>query len=696
MKSDIKRILLLCLVFVLFCGFLYGCQGEPKGSNTNVNIEGVTPVKTANIQRAAQEYSKYINTLSSFPITFSYDTKKYNGFDSDFKEVSRTTKEQEDRSATEIVLSHKDGLLGVRIQTVFYPAYGAYDWTVYFENLSDSQNTAQLVKPTANITFAGEDPIVKGINGDSGALYAPYEAYLCDGALEKVSANGRPTHGVFPYFNLEHGEGGTFIAIGWSGRWEAKFKQTGDTEAVFTGGLYTLDTYLKPGETVRTPLMAFVCYEGRDEYEAMNLWRQWFINCNMRQIDGELFDPVLSGSTSMIYSEMTQATDTNQIRAIEKYVKNDIPITYWWMDAGWYTGPAGSALTQGWATTGAWTVDTERFPSKFKDISDYANANGVKTMLWFEPEIVRGDLELMKQEGVKDEWYLGEATGLTGQLFDLGNSEARAWLVERVAGVLRDGGISLYRQDYNADPANAWNLSDEEGRTGYIENRYVQGYLAYWDALIELFPDMMLDSCASGGGRNDLETMRRSIPVHKSDYEYSAYDIKQSMHMSLFQWLPYFGTPIVGWTSTLDVDMYGARSGYCAWLGLFYNVTNVKLDWAAIKQIANEWTYVKDFYYADYYPLTKWSNTEKDWRGWEFFDEDLNKGYLQFFRPAGNKDAEGTYKLYGLDPNVTYKLTDVDGRCSTQATGKDLMETGFKVLLPEARTSALIYIEAIN
>jgi len=253
-----------------------------------------------------------------------------------------------------------------------------------------------------------------------------------------------------------------------------------------------------------------------------------------------------------------------------------------------------------------------------------------------------------------------------------------------------------WNEDFLVYDEYIWNLSDEEGRTGYIENRYVQGYLAYWDALIELFPDMMLDSCASGGGRNDLETMRRSIPVHKSDYEYSAYDIKQSMHMSLFQWLPYFGTPIVGWTSTLDVDMYGARSGYCAWLGLFYNVTNVKLDWAAIKQIANEWTYVKDFYYADYYPLTKWSNTEKDWRGWEFFDEDLNKGYLQFFRPAGNKDAEGTYKLYGLDPNVTYKLTDVDGRCSTQATGKDLMETGFKVLLPEARTSALIYIEAIN
>ena len=51
------------------------------------------------------------------------------------------------------------------------------------------------------------------------------------------------------------------------------------------------------------------------------------------------------------------------------------------------------------------------------------------------------------------------------------------------------------------------------------ENLHVQGYLAYWDALRRRHPGMLIDSCASGGRRNDIETLRRAVPLLRSDYQ---------------------------------------------------------------------------------------------------------------------------------------------------------------------------------
>ena len=89
-----------------------------------------------------------------------------------------------------------------------------------------------------------------------------------------------------------------------------------------------------PGEKMRTPLVAFVRYDGRDIDRATNLWRRWLIDCNLRKVTDDaqegaekhLFEPQVSGGTSVLYHEMTQATDANQIAAIQWYIENDIDI----------------------------------------------------------------------------------------------------------------------------------------------------------------------------------------------------------------------------------------------------------------------------------------------------------------------------------------------------------------------------------
>ena len=104
------------------------------------------------------------------------------------------------------------------------------------------------------------------------------------------------------------------------------------------------------------------------------------------------------------------------------------------------------------------------------------------------------------------EWLLsvGESDN---KLFDLGNPEARAWITDRVDSIIKASGVKIYRQDFNFDPLPIWKANEAPDRVGFLENRHAMGYLAYWDELVLRNPGLIIDSCASGGRRNDLETI---------------------------------------------------------------------------------------------------------------------------------------------------------------------------------------------
>lgn len=311
---------------------------------------------------------------------------------------------------------------------------------------------------------------------------------------------------------------------------------------------------------------------------------------------------------------------------------------------------------------------------------------GTKTILWFEPEVVRLPVGQLGATSVKKEWLLPKSST---KLVNYGNPEAREWLLERVCTVLKEGNIDLYRQDYGvAYPASEWQANDPRGQAGITENLYVQGYLWFFDSLIARFPNMMIDACAAGGGRNDLETMRRAVPLHKSDSGYHDPEIKMSMNTALFSWFPYFGTYAIG-------DEYGLRASFSSMPVLNYNVVASNVDWKLIEKCVNEWEQVKEFYYSDYYLLTEWNVSDEEWNAWEFFDPDKGAGFFQAFRPKNSGDESLNVRLHGLRPTATYRLTDTDGRIDVTVTGAELMGKGFSVRLP-AYSSAVVLIREVG
>ena len=657
---------------------------------TSAETEPETELFKPDPERAVPKYDALMSNLDTFPLCFKYGKTEYNGFagfvleSENYENVDRGVK-------STLVLRHPEIPAAFKLVATVYPQESAYEYVVYITN--DGQANTEIISDLCfSIQFEGENPVISGIKGDAGGVnYTPYEHDLSSRSrYNDRSTSGRPSHGVFPYYNLSYGNGGTFIAIGWPGTWYANYSYKKSAKVTtLEAGQGNVATYIAPGETLRTPLMGFVEYEGVDADEQANMWRRYYINDVMRKIDGEL-TPTYVGVANMSQGMTTK----KELLMLNAYKAHSIVPDVIWMDAGWYTGAAGESVA--WSQTGSMDIDYTRFPDGMASIGEFAEKNDAMFLLWFEPENMRLDTEafLAGQEGFKEEWLLStvaEGSWLQSRIINLGNPECREWIFAKISKVIDTAGVTGYRQDFNNDPAPAWAAADESGRKGMTENQYVQGYLALWDAIIEKY-GIFIDSCASGGGRNDLESMKRGVPLHYTDWfdgNHEDYNMKGRMTQALFAWFPYFKNEIY------DTDnMYKVRMNYAP-LSLmnFGPVLDKKADWTLNKQGYAEFEQIRGYFYADYYQLVEWTAEPNRWNAWEFYDPATASGYASVFCHEATKELSTTVKLKGLDPEKTYRVTDFDGLVDVTADGASLMESGIPVTVPEKPYAIIMLIK---
>ena len=587
--------------------------------------------------------------------------------------------------------------LQVRCVAVEYQDFPTVEWTLYFKNTGT--NDTPILENIQALALGLE----RGTNGEfllhhnigspaNGSDYGPLETPLGPRVTKRIgAAGGRPTNSDWSYFNLEWPGQGLIVAVGWPGQWAAELARDDGRGLHIIAGQELTHFKLLPGEEVRSPLIAVQFWRG-DWIRAQNLWRRWMMAHSMPKPGGKLPPPQLVASSSRQYEEMIKANETNQVMFIGRYLEERIKLDYWWMDAGWYNNHGG-----GWPRVGTWEVDTNRFPRGLRAVSDYAHKNGIRILVWFEPERVTADTWLTRNH---PEWVLG---GAKGGLLNLGNDEARAWLTEHIDQLITAQGIDLYRQDFNMDPLDAWRKNDAPDRQGITEIKHVTGYLAYWDELRRRHPDMLIDSCASGGRRNDLETMRRAVPLWRSDYAFEAIG-HQCMTYGISLWLPYHGTgtlaarnaPYYG-SGLTPVEPYAFWSNVSPSLGFGIDMRVREIDYAALRRLIGQWREMNPNYYGDFYPLTPWSRDDRVWIAWQFDRPEQGEGVVQAFRRDNSFYESARLKLRGLEPKARYAVVNLDAPAPGQElTGSDLMDKGLLVELPASPAAAVITYRKLN
>jgi alpha-galactosidase len=645
-------------------------------ANAEAVLEDGTVVALGELPIAA--WTKRPYTAEPF-FSFAYGSKPSREFLAEWP-VTRSAKRLDDtRTAHTIIYTDPATGLSVRCEGIAFSDFPTLEWTVYLRNdgATDTPIVSDLKAVDTLIERSGADEFVLHHHtGDNCAAnsYEPHTTPLGpNGSLNIANAGGRPTQHNFPYFNVQAAGEGVIFVVSWAGQWTADFVRDSANGLRLRAGQEDTHFVLHPGEEVRTPMIVLQFWQG-DRVHAQNVWRQWMIAHNMPRPGGKLPPlPQLAACSSHQFGEMIHANTENQIFFVDGYLKHGMKLDYWWMDAGWYINESG------WPQTGTWEVDRKRFPNGLREISDHVHAKGMRTLLWFEPERVAKHTWLADE---RSDWVYG---GADGGLLKLGEPEVREWLTDHVDRVLVDEGIDLYRQDFNMDPLGHWRGNDTEDRRGITENRHVTAYFAYWDELRRRHPDMLIDSCASGGRRNDLETLRRAVPLLRSDYIMEPVGNQCHTH-ALSSWFPFHGT------GTSKTEPYLVRSVLCQHFISCWDMRDENLDFAALSREIAQWREYGQYYFGDYYALTPYTLADDQWIAWQFHDEKLKGGMVQAFRRAGSVYESARLPLHGVDATKTYAVRDIDSaEARVTRSGAELLEKGLPVKM-ETRPDAVVLV----
>ena len=634
------------------------------------------------------------------PFSFILDEKPSEEFLRSWR-WSRTAPASTDKNVVLRTFTYTDPRSGLEVvcDVKGYPEFRAVEWVLHFRNTS-AENSGQLTR----VKVADFDMVYPAAgalkihyaegNKISKADYAPRTAeFRTEQPLHIEPHGGRSSEEAFPFFNLESeaSRQGVMVAVGWTGTWFADLEKRDPSRLTLAAGMLNTDLYLYPGEQIRTPSVALMFWSG-DRMNGHNRFRRLVLAHHSRKVDGSPFYPLCSAFNyrdPQPCGEYSCLTADWAVAMVRRYSMFELTPDVFWLDAGWHTGAGDFRHGKSWAnTTGNWTVDRERFPEGLKPVSDAVHETGAKFMVWFEPErVVKGTQWATehKEWMLDTEWPEGSEQS-TWYLFDLGNDAACDWLCKYYGDLIEENGIDYYRQDFNMLPAGYWRDADEPGRSGIKEIRHIENLYKFWDYLLERFPGLLIDNCASGGKRLDWESIGRSAPLWRSDYyHYDDPDGYQCHTYGLNFFLPIHGTGI------LLPDQYSFRSSLSSALQCNWKVTEPGVSVLDMQQRIREYRDIREYYYEDYYPLSGTGDlTGSDvWLAYQMHRPSDDSGIVVAFRRQDAPDAEYTVRLGGLTPDASYTLLDCDTQAETVRSGRELTE-GLTLRLDNPKSSLLI------
>ncbi|MEN6536620.1 MAG: alpha-galactosidase [Bryobacteraceae bacterium] len=377
----------------------------------------------------------------------------------------------------------------------------------------------------------------------------------------------------------------------------------------------------------------------------------------------------------------------------------DVGVELLTIDAGWYGGGIGS----GWGSAvGDWKTGS-RLPRGLEPVFDYARRKGLMCGLWVDIERIGEGSQLRKQH---PDWVVkvhGSTKRQTG--LDFTNPEVVKFAEETLAGLIERYKLDVFRLDYNTDLGRG-GVQTRHG--DFIENNYWRHYdnlYAMYERLRRRFPSLMMENCASGGGRNDLGMLRNFHWAQVSD-EFGGVRTLKILNGFSIAFPPEYGLSYVGVMSNenyrygdVDFRFRGQMFGHLCLAGIAPNLTefpatyrervkhNVQLYKSFIRPVLPT---VKVYHHTPIAP----QNEPGDWTVLEHATPDRTRGYAGVFRLAGAKEDTYLFRPRGLDPGKTYKVTFDNTGDVARVSGLQLQRDGLTVRIGQPLRSELMLFEA--
>ena len=301
-------------------------------------------------------------------------------------------------------------------------------------------------------------------------------------------------------------------ALAWSGNFRLQFELDEFNVLTVLGGInpYASAYPLAKGERFVTPDMIYT-YSFQGAGGASRNLHAWARNHGL--YSGGKGCPTLLNSWEGAYFKFDAATlmgmiDDAASLGLEMFV----------LDDGWFGNryPRDNA-SQG---LGDWAVNRQKLPEGIDYIADYAHSKGLKFGIWIEPEMVspKSDLAqehpewVVKAEGreiptIRNQWLL-DLTNPAVQDFVFGVFDRTMQLSSKIDYIKWDA-------NRHAESIGSTWLSEEEQSRFWID--YAQGFYRVLERIRAKYPQVLIQACASGGGRVEYGALRYFDEVWTSD-----------------------------------------------------------------------------------------------------------------------------------------------------------------------------------
>ena len=170
------------------------------------------------------------------------------------------------------------------------------------------------------------------------------------------------------------------------------------------------------------------------------------------------------------------------------------------MDDGWF-----GKRNDDNSSLGDWQVNEKKLGGSLAELITHVHNQGVKFGIWIEPEMVNEDSDLYRAH---PDWAIQipgkkPVRSRNQLLLDFSRKEVRDEIFKRICAVLDQGNVEYIKWDMNRYMSEPFSRGASAADQGKTMHKYILGVYELYTRLTERFPDILFESCASGGARFD-------------------------------------------------------------------------------------------------------------------------------------------------------------------------------------------------
>ncbi|WP_283705966.1 alpha-galactosidase [Clostridium perfringens] len=316
------------------------------------------------------------------------------------------------------------------------------------------------------------------------------------------------------------------------------------------------------------------------------------------------------------------------------------------------------------AGLGDWTVNKEKFPNGLNEIIEYINKLGMDFGIWIEPEMVNKDSELYR---FHPDWIIHDPNRKPSHTrnqytLDFSRDEVVDHIYNQIEKLLSDYNISYVKWDMNRYITECYSKDKGANLQGTVYHKYILNVYKLYDKLTTRFPNILFESCSSGGARFDPGMLYYAPQTWTSDNTDAMERIKIQYGSSLVYPLISMGSHV---SESPNQQVFRetaleTRANVAYFGNLGYELDVNKLSDVEKEEIKKQIQFYKEnrevFQFGEFYRIKNpYNNNISAWMVKSNDEKTIILGCYKLLNHAN--EGKERVKLFGLDKDGDYKLS---------------------------------------